>query len=310
MLRVLIAETIDFSKEAVNALEQFAYVDLKDIGSDELEDALNLYDVFWFRLGFRLSADLILGAKKCQYIICPATGLDHIDIEACQQKGINVISLKGETEFLKKVRATAELTLGLTIALLRHIPQAIKHTKSGGWSRTPYKGLEIYEKNIGILGYGRLGQIMGTYYQAMGANVYLYDIKPIQSTSFQVLGSMNELFQSCDIVSVHANLTTENKHLISSTQFNLMKKGSYFVNTSRGQLVKSADLIQAIESGQLAGAAVDVIEKEYDLEQDELLKWAANDNRLLITPHIGGNTYESFSKTELYMVEKLKSFVV
>jgi D-3-phosphoglycerate dehydrogenase len=306
MLKVIIAETSDFSENAINALEQFAGVDLKDIEYNELAEAFNKYDVFWFRLGFKLTSELILQATQCKYIICPVTGLDHIDLDACKQKGITVISLKGETEFLKKVRATAELTLGLSLALLRNIPQAVYHTRDSKWNRTLFKGVEIFEKNIGILGFGRLGQITASYFSAMGAKIYVYDIKPTQSETYHVVNSMDELFRICDLVSVHVNLTTENKHLIGRNQFNEMKKGSYFVNTSRGQLVNSLDLIQAIEEGQLAGAAVDVIENEFDFKQDELLKFSSKNPRLIITPHIGGNTYESFSKTELYMVEKLK----
>jgi D-3-phosphoglycerate dehydrogenase len=306
MLKVLIAETSEFSKDAIIALEKFAQVELNDIESNKLAEALNQYDVFWFRLGFKLTTDLILQSTQCKYIICPVTGLDHIDLEACKQKGIKVISLKGETGFLKKVRATAELTLGLSLALLRNIPRAVEHTKAGEWNRAPFKGHEIFEKNIGVLGFGRLGQITASYFLALGAKVFVYDIKAIQTESYSVVNSMDELFECCDLVTVHVNLNPENKNLIGHAQFNKMKKGSYFVNTSRGQLVNSSDLIQSIEEGQLAGAAVDVIENEFDFKQDELLKFSSKNPRLLITPHIGGNTYESFSKTELYMVEKLK----
>jgi D-3-phosphoglycerate dehydrogenase len=306
VLKVLIAETSDFSKDALISLQNFSQVYLRDLESIDLAKALNNYDVFWFRLGFKLTADLILQSTRCKYIICPVTGLDHIDIATCEQKGITIISLKGETDFLKKVRATAELTLGLSLSLIRNIPQAIQHTRDGKWNREPFKGSEIFDKKIGILGFGRLGQITASYFEAMGATIYLYDIKPIHSEKYTVTKSMIELFKTCDLVSVHVNLTSENNQLIGSEQFNEMKKGSYFVNTSRGQLVKSLDLIKAIEDGQLAGAALDVIENEFDFKQDELLKFSSKNSRLIITPHIGGNTYESFSKTELYMVEKLK----
>jgi D-3-phosphoglycerate dehydrogenase len=309
MLKVIIAETSDFSKNAINALEEFASVDLKDIESNQLAEALNNYDVFWFRLGFRLTSELILQATQCKYIICPVTGLDHIALEACQQKEITVISLKGETEFLKKVRATAELTLGLSLALLRNIPQAVLHTKDGEWNRSLFKGIEIFEKKIGILGFGRLGQITASYFSAMGAKIYVYDIKPIEDETYNLVNSMDALFRNCDLVSVHVNLTSENKHLIGKSQFNEMKKGSFFINTSRGQLVNSLDLIQAIKEGQLAGAAVDVIENEFDYTNDMLINFSKKFENLIITPHIGGNTYESFAKTELFMVEKLKSFL-
>ncbi len=306
MLKILIAETKDFSEKAVKACQEFAEVDLRDIGNDDVEDALNSYDVFWCRLGFKLTADRILGADKCKFIICPVTGLDHIDLVACEQKGITVISLKGETTFLKKVRATAELTLALTLALFRNVPKAVQSTIEGTWNREPFKGIEIFEKKIGILGFGRLGQITAAYFKTMGADVYVYDVKDINTNEFTVVSSMNELFATVDVVSIHVNLNAENKHLVKAEQINQMKRGGYIINTSRGQLVRSKDLVRALEDGQLAGAAVDVIEEEFNHQSDLLLSYCANHQNLMITPHIGGNTYESFAKTELYMVEKLK----
>lgn len=307
MLKVLIAETIDFSEQVVQTLQKFAEVDLIDISKDDVESAFNTYDVFWCRLGFQLTSDLILGSTQCKFIICPVTGLDHIDLVACEQKGITVISLKGETTFLKKVRATAELTIGLTLALLRNIPNAVLSTRDGNWEREPFKGVEIFEKKIGILGFGRLGQITAAYYKTMGADVYVYDVKTTETDDYTFVSSMNELFSVSDIVSVHVNLTDENKHLINAEQLNRMDKGSYLINTSRGQLVRSSDILEALRSGQLAGAALDVIEEEYSHHNNMLLEYAKTNHNLLITPHIGGNTYESFTKTEMFMVEKLKT---
>jgi D-3-phosphoglycerate dehydrogenase len=306
MLKVIIAESNGFGKNTIEALEQFAYVDLKDIESDELAEVLNNYDVFWFRLGFKLTSSLILNSTQCKIIICPVTGLDHIDLYACENKGITVLSLKGEYDFLKKVRATAELTLGLSIALLRNIPQAVQSTTEGEWNRDQFKGVEIFEKNVGILGFGRLGQITASFFKALGANIYVYDIKTIKTEIYNVVNSLDELFRKSDLVTVHVNLTDQNKYMIGRAQFNEMKRGSYFINTSRGQLVNSLDLMQAIEEGQLAGAAVDVIDNEFNYKQDFLLQFSSENKRLMVTPHIGGNTYESFSKTELFMVKKLR----
>jgi D-3-phosphoglycerate dehydrogenase len=309
MLKVLIAETKDFSEKAVEALQEFATVDLIDISKNDVEDALNTYDVFWCRLGFQLTENILLKAEKCKYIICAVTGLDHIDLDACKKKGITVISLRGETTFLKKVRATAELTIGLTLALFRNIPQAINATQAGHWDREPFKGIEIFEKKVGILGFGRLGKITASFYKAMGATVYVYDIKEISTDTYTKVASMDELFEVSDVVSIHVNLTSENKHLVGAAQINRMKRGSYIINTSRGQLISSPDLIEALENGQLAGAAVDVIEEEFNYTNDRLLQYAVNNHNLIITPHIGGNTYESFTKTEMFMVEKLKALL-
>lgn len=305
-MKVLIAEPEDFSTEAIDALRMFAEVDCKLIAVEDISEALNTYDVFWFRLGFKLSADIINKAEKCKFIITPVTGLDHIDLDACSKKNITVISLRGQIDFLKKVRATAEHTLGLTLALLRHIPTAVHDTQNGNWNRKPFKGNEIFEKTVGILGVGRLGAITASYFKAMGAKVIAYDVKPFEQSIGEAVNTMNELFAQSDIVSVHVNLTKDTTHLVGKAQFNQMKKGSFFVNTSRGQIVDSEALIEALENKQLAGAAIDVIEQEFNAEADLLLHYAKTNNNLIITPHIGGNTWESFAKTELFMVEQLK----
>jgi D-3-phosphoglycerate dehydrogenase len=305
-MKVLIAETKDFSHEAIAQLKMFAEVDLHDISQEQLLNALQQYDVFWFRLGFKLNADILQQATRCKFLVCPVTGLDHIDLDACKEKGIRVISLRGEVEFLKKVRATAELTLGLALTMLRNIHGAINHTLHFQWNRNLFKGREIYEKKVGIIGLGRLGQITASYFHSMGAEVYVYDTRPVAAGQYTIVDKIEQLFRECDIISLHVNMTEENRGMIHAAHFALLKQGSYFINTSRGPLVNSADLIEAIRSGHLAAAAVDVIENEYNHQQDILLQFAANDPRLIITPHIGGNTYESFAKTELFMVEKLK----
>jgi D-3-phosphoglycerate dehydrogenase len=305
-MKVLIAETESFSHEAILALSDFAQVVCKDINENEVILALKEYDVFWFRLKFKLNAKTLNQATRCKTIVTPVTGLDHIDLETCEKKGIRVLSLNGKTEFLKNIRATAEHTLALSLSLIRHIPQATNSTQQKVWNRVSFKGNELYEKKVGILGVGRLGSITASYFKAFGAKVYGYDIKPFDPAICTPLKSMNELFEISDLISVHVNLNRETKYLIGSDQFNLMKPGSWFVNTSRGQIVNSNALIEALENGQLAGAAVDVIEDEFNPSEDHLLNYCSKNNNLMITPHIGGNTFESFTKTELFMVEQLQ----
>jgi D-3-phosphoglycerate dehydrogenase len=306
-VKILIAEIADFSSEVVTSLQKFATVDCRDISEHEVVASLQEYDVFWFRLRFKLTADILAKASRCKIIICPATGLDHIDLQACAASGIIVLSLKGHINFLKNIRATAEHTVALSLSLLRHIPTAVGDTKLKKWNRNPYKGQELYEKSIGILGVGRLGSITANYFKSFGATLFGYDIKEFDESVCQRLKTMNELFRTCDLVSVHVNLTADTHHLIGRKQLECMKPGSWFINTSRGQIVDSEALIHALKSGRLAGAAVDVIENEFQPSTDRLLEYAAEHTNLIVTPHIGGNTYESFLKTEMFMVEQLKN---
>lgn len=308
-LKILIAETDNFSIEAIAGLKEIGNVVLKDIEQSDLKNAFREYDVVWVRLKFTIKENDFPKDYITKYIICPVTGLDHIDLEACAKRNIKVISLKGEIEFLKTVRATAEHTIALTLALLRKLPDAISSVKNGNWKRDLFKGEEIFEKKVGILGVGRLGAITACYFKAFGAKVFGYDIKEFDLSICEKVNSMNELFEICDIITIHVDLNPKTKNLIGINQFNRMKIDSFLINTSRGAIVNETDLLYALENKLIAGAAVDVLDNEYEITNNVLISYAYNHHNLLITPHIGGNTKESFVKTELFMLEKLIKFL-
>lgn len=305
MLKVIVAETKDFSQETKSLLNANFDLTFKDITESELGRSLDDFDIFWFRLKFKLTATTISLAKRCKYIVCPVTGLDHIDLIACEQNGITVVSLKGEVEYLKNIRATAEHTIGLTLSLLRKIPQATLSIKNNVWNRDLFKGEEIFEKKVGILGVGRLGAITASYFKAFGADVYGYDIKSFNESICKSLGSIEALFSTCEIISIHVNLNSSTHHLINKELLCKMKIGSFLINTSRGAIIHSIDLINEIKNGRIFGAAIDVIEQEFDFNNDPLVVFSKLDSRVLITPHIGGNTKESFLKTEKFVFYKL-----
>lgn len=305
-MRAIIAEPHDFSEEAIHLLQSFSSVHKENLTDSQLSWALDSFDIFWFRLGFRLDHSHIADAKRCKYILTAVTGLDHIDLQACEEKGIKVISLQGEKEFLSQIRATAEHTMGLTLSLLRKLPDAVMHTREGNFKRHAFKGREIYNKTVGILGMGRLGGICATYFDAFGAHVIGYDPIPFKHPSCRPVASAEELFERSDLVSIHVNLSTETRHIVNNDLLKRMPKGSFLINTSRGQVVDSAALIEALDNDHLCGAACDVIEDEYQPMVDSLLEYAQlNPNKLLLTPHIGGNTFESFHYTEIFLVQKL-----
>lgn len=307
-IKILIAETENFSSKAIHGLKEIGNVVLKDIEQSDLKNAFSEYNVVWVRLKFTIKENDF--PKDCitKYIICPVTGLDHIDLEACAKRNIKVISLKGEIEFLKSVRATAEHTIALTLALLRKLPDALFSVKNGNWKRDLFKGEEIFEKKVGILGVGRLGAITASYFRAFGAKVYGYDIKEFDPSICEKANSMNELFEICDIITIHVDLNPKTKNMIGINQFNKMKNDSFIINTSRGAIVNESELLYALENKLIAGAGIDVLDNEYEITNNALINYANYHNNLLITPHIGGNTKESFVKTELFMLQKLKFF--
>lgn len=304
--KILIAEPGDFSKEAIKTLQKSADVTIAEITYDELKDSLDKFDVLWMRLGFMIDGSVLGENAKCKIIVTPVTGTDHIDEELCKSRGVEIISLKGETDFLKEVRATAELTIGMTIALMRNMMPAYESVQNGEWNRDLFRGSELYKKRVGIIGMGRLGMIVAEYFKAFGAEVTGYDTREDFPSNIAKSESMKELIESSDIVSVHVNYNKETENLLGGEEFGYFRSDSYLVNTSRGGVIDERALLDALSKGKLKGAALDVIRNERDVNsQNPLIQYSQKNSNLLIFPHIGGNTYESFEKTEKFLAGKL-----
>lgn len=306
--RLLIAEPDRFSSRALSSLQEWAVVDARHVAGDELRRAFESYDVIWFRLGFRIEARHVQPPVRCRIIATPVTGLDHIDVDACAAAGIRVVSLKGETEFLQEVRGTAELTIALVLALLRKIPAAHRSVVDGHWDRDMFAGRELYGKTVAVIGMGRLGRITSGYFKAFGMRVVGYD--PYQEFPGELaepMPSLHEAVGCADVITLHVSYSASTRHLINASVFSAMKDGVVLVNTSRGGVVDETALLDALSSGKLAGAALDVLDGEPNISSEHpLVAYARAHDNLIITPHIGGNTIESFEKTEVFLAEKVR----
>jgi len=276
-----------------------------------LKQALADYDVFWFRLAHRISRELLEGDIRCRILATPVTGIDHIDLEACAERGIQIACLRGEYEFLKKVRATAELTIALTLALLRHIPEATASVNGGTWDRDLFRGRELFEKTAGVIGLGRLGNIVAGYFRAFGMRVIGYDPRPdFPLDVAERAGTLHELLGQCDVVSIHVKYDESTRHLFRREHFECMKHSSVLINTSRGGIVDDKALLWALESGRIAGTALDVLDGEPHITTDHpVLQYSRNHSNVLLVPHIGGNTEESFAKTEVFLALRVLELV-
>ena len=307
MIRLFIAEGQDFSNSVLQKLRSHMEVEVGTCKQQDVKKILEEYDVFWFRLGFGIGEQQLSAATRCKYIVTPVTGIDHIDEASCARRGIQVISLKGESEFLKNVRATAEHTILLTLMLLRQGPQAFESVKNSEWNRDDFRGDEIHNKTVGIVGVGRLGMLTANLYKAFGARLIGFDHRPDYPHEVaEQITSLTELASQADIVSIHLSYTPQTHQIISSSFFQAMKAGSYFINTSRGGIVDEEALLHALTTGKLKGAAIDVIQGEHSsIQSNPLVAYATKFNNLIITPHIGGNTFESFEKTESFIAIKL-----
>jgi D-3-phosphoglycerate dehydrogenase len=305
MKRILIAEPEDFSARARQSLETVAHVDLIEWSTRDLPRAFEEYDAVWIRLGYRITREDLAGSLRCRYLVCAVTGLDHIDLEACADHDIEVLSLRGETDFLRGRRATAEMTLALALALIRRIPAASSAVLNGGWDRDRFRGHELFGKTAAIIGVGRLGSIVAGYLQALGMSVIGYDVRSDFPEGVQRASSLQELLSTADLVTVHVGLDESTRGLIGHEELASMRPGAVLINTSRGAVIDERALLTALTSGGIAGAALDVIDGEPDVGTNALVAYARTNENLLIVPHIGGCTVESFDATERFLADKL-----
>jgi D-3-phosphoglycerate dehydrogenase len=307
--RILVVESTGFPPEALGRLSEAGSVILADLDRAGLREALKDIDILWVRLRHSIDAALLEAAPRLQMIVTPTTGLNHIDTAALTRRGIRLVSLRGEVEFLKDVRATAEHTLGLMLALLRRIPQAAADVTAGFWRRDRFEGGELYGKTVGIVGYGRLGRIVGRYLAAFDAEVLVADPKLVPGS---IVGAahavgLERLLENSDIVTLHVDLNETTRGFFGAECFAAMRPGSYFINTARGELIDEQALLAGLASGRIAGTALDVLtgEDSSGMAGHPLVEYAARHENLLITPHLGGCTAESKRKTEAFLAEKV-----
>ena len=291
------------NEQKLGSVSTISYERIQTI--EELKIALQNCDVFWFRLNHKITEEIVKNAQ-CKYILCAATGLDHIDVEACKKVGIHILSLKGESEFLKEVRATAEHTIGLILSLIRRSKRAFQHVENGEWNRYEFQGFELYKKKVGVLGMGRLGKIVAEYYLVMGMEVFYYDIAhEIIDSKFKRANSMIELCSKVDILSIHLPYQKATHNIINGHVLSHLKNTAFIVNTARGGVFDELDLINALKNNEIAGYATEVLFGEPDISKHPLVSYARENENVIITPHIAGNTFESIEKTEAFVLNKL-----
>jgi D-3-phosphoglycerate dehydrogenase / 2-oxoglutarate reductase len=310
MIRILNAEANNYSAEATAILHEVGDVTLQEnLSRADLLACIPQFDVLIVRLGFQIDRALIDTAKRLKVIVSATTGVDHIDMAYANEKNIAVLTLRGEVEFLKSIPATVEHTLGLMLALIRQTPWAFESVKSGRWDRDAFKGHDLFQQTLGIVGLGRIGERVAHLARALGMSINVYDPYRDAFPDFvDRADTLNELLPEVDILTIHAPLNQETIHLISFDELARMKSQSYVINTARGDIINDVALLQNLMEGHIAGAALDVIPDERFLSKrgSPLIEYACEHNNLLITPHIGGATYESMAMTEIFMARKLQ----
>ena len=237
-----------------------------------------------------------------------STGLNHIDLNYCEEKGIDVWSLKKDYRLINDLPSTSELAFGLMLSLLRNIPKSFHSVRDGNWDYEPYVGHQVKGKTIGVIGYGRLGKIMCRLFDGWGVKVLVDD--PYTWTLRQDIPTVDRgtLLKKSDVVFLHTHVTDETRGMVDDEFLSQMKQGSYLVNTARGELVDESSIIKSINQGHLKGYGTDVIKDEFgDIQNSKLVEFSINpNNNVVITPHIGGMTIEGQTKAYTWAVSKFK----
>ncbi len=309
MIRILNVEPEGYADEARATLERLGEVVDAPLSRAELLAALPRYDVLIVRLRHRIDREIIACGERLRAIVSATTGLDHIAVEAAAARGIAVLSLRGETEFLRTISATAEHTWALLLALIRHLPPAAASVLDGEWNRDLFRGRELDGKRLGIIGLGRIGRKVARYGEAFGMQVAAFDPTDAEwMNGVERTTTLSELLSQSDALSVHIPLNANTKGLIGAHELSLLPPDAVLINTSRGETIDEAALLAALESNRLAGAALDVIADEREPErrrQSPLLAYARTHDNLII----GGATHESMARTEIFMAQKLIAFL-
>jgi D-3-phosphoglycerate dehydrogenase len=308
-VQIGILESNDFSTDVIKKLSDLG--EIKFFDDEEIDSFVGDKEILFIRLKYFIGKDILNHATKLKYICTPTTGLNHIDLKECEDRGIKIISLKGESDFLSTIRATPEHTFGLVLSLLRNYKRAFLNIENNEWNRELYKGSELYENSVGIIGFGRVGKILAKYFEAFGSKVYFYDIDDsVEEINGAIRSSsIEEVIDSSNIVILSASYI-ESSHKFFDKKYIDLLENKYFINTARGELVDEEYLLSKLEHNFFKGIAIDVIQNEQSNNNlDKLLKLTESNN-LILTPHIAGATYSSMYRTEEFIVNKLKEYIL
>ena len=312
-IRILNAEPIGYSDEARAILRSVGELVEDRVAQEQLAGRVSGFDALIVRLGLRVTRDVIESADRLRAVVTGTTGLDHVDVAACADRRVAVLSLKDETEFLQTVAATAEHTWALLLSLVRRIPWAFDSVRRGGWDRDAFRGRELAGRRLGILGFGRIGARVARYGRAFGMSVGAFDAgSPEVAADVARFTSLDGLLAWSDVLSVHLPLDDTTRGLLGRERLALLPRGALLLNTSRGAVLDEDALVGLLESGHLAGAALDVLCDEQSPARraaSPLMRYVEAHGNLLITPHLGGATSESMRRVEIVMAEKLQRFL-
>jgi D-3-phosphoglycerate dehydrogenase len=301
--RVLVSDTL--SPEGVEIFRQAPGIEvdvITNLTPDELKGVIKDYDGLAIRSATKVTKEIIAAADNLKVVGRAGIGLDNVDIAAASKRGIVVMNTPGGNTI-----TTGEHAIAMMMALARQIPQATASMKDSKWEKNRFMGSEVCNKTLGIIGIGRVGTIVADRAQGLKMTVIAYD-PFISAEAAENLGialvTLDELLAKSDFISVHTPMTKETRGIINAAAFKKMKKGVYIINCARGGIITEKDLYDALVSGQVAGAALDVFEEEPTKNKD--LVGLPN---VICTPHLGASTDEAQINVAIAVAEQIVGYL-
>jgi D-3-phosphoglycerate dehydrogenase len=305
-MHVLIADTVDKECPARLKAAGFQVTEDFEISSEDLKKKIGSYDVLVVRSRTKVTRDVLEGATRLKLIGRVGVGLDTIDVAAAEAKGIKVIN----TPQMSTV-AVAELVISMMLNMIRGTHLANESIKKGQWEKKKFQGRELNGKVLGVVGFGRIGRAVAERAKAFGMKILVYDVildeAALRKLGAERLSTLEELLPRSDIVTLHIPLIPETRKVINTKSLQLFKTGAFLINASRGEVVDSAALLEALKSQKLAGAALDVYENEPPKEawEKELVALP----NVVATPHIGAQTREAQVAGAIMVAENIINLI-
>jgi D-3-phosphoglycerate dehydrogenase len=302
-MKVLLLEGVH--DRAVENFERHGYTTIerqkKALAGDELRSAVADVHFVGIRSRTRLTEDVIAGARKLMAVGAFCIGTNQVDLDAAMMRGIPVFNAP-----FSNTRSVAELVLAEIILLLRGIPARNARLHRGVWSKSADDAREVRGKTLGIVGYGNIGSQLSVMAEALGMNVCFYDVvTKLPLGNATMMPTLEELLAASDVVTLHVPETPLTQGMMGAAQFARMKPGAMFINASRGTVVDIDAAADALESGQVGGAAFDVYPSEPESNDEEFLSPLRRFENVLLTPHIAGSTIEAQANIGTEVSEKL-----
>lgn len=296
--------------DKINEIAQKILLEGKDIEADilptmpedELCKAIPNYDALMIRSETKVTKKVLEAGKKLKIVGRAGVGVDNVDVESATQNGVIVVnSPDGNTT------AAAEHTIALMLSMARNIPAAVASTKQGLWERSKFTGTEVFGKILGIIGLGKIGSHVAKVAISLGMKVVVCDPyttqEAVEALGAEYVQHLDDFWGKCDFITVHTPKTRETTHLINKNSINRMKKGVKIVNCARGGIIDETALKEALESGQVSAAAIDVYEAEPDIKSSPLLGVPGN---VVLTPHLGASTSEAQLNVAIDVAHQIK----